>query len=321
MIEMPNPAALHHLVGKTVRVFKGGYESKQGILLAAYGDLLVLLTERSRVIYYQLTQVSSVEQDFSASPFKIISGIPEEVVSATTFQQLLISMVNRLVQVEQGGSEANWGVLRYVSSDYFVIETIEKEFIYYYTPLVKSIGRLGFFDENEELQERQELFGHISPLDQYIEASSFYELILFLKNTYVRINQRGPRSIDGTLTELFFNYLNLVHEKSVYHLPIAHIHSIVNLEKDIFPYVNPSTIENYTEKTAHSHHHKSKVRVRKHKHKHHHVSQPSYSFQYSTSQPISNSSSALDTSPQQYSENDIKYVMVHRNAKTVTLGK
>jgi spore coat protein B len=117
---------LNYLVGKTVKIDRGGPESRVGIVLDVYDDHLVVITEDDGVVYYSLHHIKSIT-DSSKENLEVKLEIPEdfEFKKADTFLGLLDSLRFQWVKINRGGPEKLEGVLGEVNNDYVLI--INKE--------------------------------------------------------------------------------------------------------------------------------------------------------------------------------------------------
>ncbi|MEH7303435.1 hypothetical protein [Neobacillus drentensis] len=99
-------------VGKTIRVDRGGPESRKGKLLAVFEDYFVLLTENDGVVYYKTNHVRSVTES-SKDDMKLELKIPEKLdfKTAENFHKLLEGIRFQWVKINRGGSESLEGVL------------------------------------------------------------------------------------------------------------------------------------------------------------------------------------------------------------------
>jgi spore coat protein B len=100
-------------VGKTIRVDRGGPESRIGKLLAVFEDYFVLLTENDGVVYYKTNHVRSITES-SKDAMKLGLNIPDNLdyKSAENFHKLLESIRFQWVRINRdGGQESLEGVL------------------------------------------------------------------------------------------------------------------------------------------------------------------------------------------------------------------
>jgi spore coat protein B len=114
------------LVGKTIKVDRGGPESRVGRLMDVLDDHLVLLTKDDGVVYYNTQHIKSVTEN-SKDLINLGIVVPEnfEYKSAQSFQSLLDSLKFQWVKINRGGPEKLEGVLSESNKDY--VSLINKE--------------------------------------------------------------------------------------------------------------------------------------------------------------------------------------------------
>ncbi|WP_180994273.1 hypothetical protein [Bacillus sp. Marseille-P3661] len=128
---------LSSIIGKEVRVFKGGPEASHGKLVGARPDFFTLLSGKDEVIYYQTQHIKSVIEN---SQTNMISIVPETLLVADDFHKLLSNLVGQLIRINRGGPESRKGALLYVTEDYLALETHKDEVIYYSIEHIKSVS-------------------------------------------------------------------------------------------------------------------------------------------------------------------------------------
>lgn len=226
MYNMFDITTLQSLVGKTVRLYRGGAESIRGILLAAKSNYLVQLTEDSQVLYYYLPPLTSIEEDFRNPPFEIKKGIPQEVIEAESYEQLLKSLVNKRVRINQIGKDSYTGLLRFAGTDYVVLQTEKETFVYYQLSEIKCIGILEKTHGRFQKDGTHSKFGTTGPLYQLHDAPNFSALLAKLRNTFVHVHFTSYEPISGILTETDQNQIALVHNKELVWISKATIASL-----------------------------------------------------------------------------------------------
>ncbi|WHY64635.1 hypothetical protein [Neobacillus sp. SuZ13] len=121
-----NRDMMKSLVGKIVKIDRGGPESRIGKLLDVYDDHLVLLTEDDGVVYYCTHHIKSVTEN-AKDQLTFDIEVPEEFdfKKADNFQGMLSSLMYQWVKINRGGPEKLEGVLGEVNNDY--VSLINKE--------------------------------------------------------------------------------------------------------------------------------------------------------------------------------------------------
>ncbi len=138
-------------VGKTIRVDRGGPESRIGKLLAVFEDYFVLLTERDGVVYYKTNHVRSVTEN-SKDAMKLGLKIPEKLdfKSAENFHQLLENIRFQWVKINRdGGPESLEGVLS-DSNKHYASLIVQDEVVRFSLKHIRNISYGLMVDKNKK---------------------------------------------------------------------------------------------------------------------------------------------------------------------------
>ncbi len=121
-----NRDMMKSLVGKIIKVDRGGPESRIGMLLDVYDDFLVVLTEDDGVVYYLTHHIKSVTEN-AKEQLEFNIEVPEgfDYKKAEHFQGLLDALKFQWVKINRGGPEKLEGVLSDVNKDF--VSLINKE--------------------------------------------------------------------------------------------------------------------------------------------------------------------------------------------------
>lgn len=121
-----NRDMMNSLVGKIIKIDRGGPESRIGKLLDVYDDHLVVLTEDDGVVYYCTHHIKSVTEN-AKEQLELNIEVPEgfEYKKSENFQGMLFSLMYQWVKINRGGPEKLEGVLGEVTKDY--VSVINKE--------------------------------------------------------------------------------------------------------------------------------------------------------------------------------------------------
>lgn len=132
---------LENLIGSKVRIFRGGPESRDGVLLDKQSDFLTLFTEQDGVVYYNLLHIKSVIKNSKDGHISNEDEDNEDLcMKANDFQDLLENLKGSRIRIDRGGPESRDGKLLDVFSDYLVLETEKEGVIYYKTHHIKSVS-------------------------------------------------------------------------------------------------------------------------------------------------------------------------------------
>ncbi|NRD79482.1 spore coat protein [Bacillus sp. BRMEA1] len=165
---------LNYLVGKTVKIDRGGPESRIAIVLDVYVDHLVVLTEEDGVIYYPIHHIKSIT-DSLTEKLALNLEIPEgfDFKKADNFQGILDSLKFQWVKINRGGPEKLEGVLSEVTNDY--VSLINKEEIVRLSMFhIKNISYGLKIEKAEEEQSNNQNTNQFTN-SEYDERSSRYE--------------------------------------------------------------------------------------------------------------------------------------------------
>lgn len=106
-------------VGKTIKVDRGGPESRSGKLLAVFEDFFVLLTETDGVVYYKTNHIRSITES-AKDDMKFDLSVPKkfDFKTAESFVKLLEGIRFQWVRINRGGPESFEGVLSDVNKHF-----------------------------------------------------------------------------------------------------------------------------------------------------------------------------------------------------------
>ncbi|MFC4765824.1 hypothetical protein ACFO8Q_00180 [Effusibacillus consociatus] len=250
---------LESLVGKVVRINKGGPESKTGKLLAVQSDYVVMetineqnqkseekakgkskekaaeqsggvalqtlqeMTNATQIVYYRTHHIKSVKEDTTDISGLTLPSDEEETseyIEAQDFHQMLGGFLNECVRIDRGGPESRCGWLLAVKPDHLVLQTKEDGVLYYNLEHIKSIS-------SEMLSDNQLQSGLSADMSlTYLDADDFNELFEGMKYYWVKINRGGPESIEGILVDGADDHIVLAVGKEVHRISTFHIRNI-----------------------------------------------------------------------------------------------
>lgn len=104
---------LNTLVGKHIKVDRGGPESRSGLLLDVKDDFFTLLTEKDGVIYYNLQHIKSLTRDPKKDHETSAVKLPKTFtyIKGESFKDILSKLSFTWVVINRGGPERVEGVL------------------------------------------------------------------------------------------------------------------------------------------------------------------------------------------------------------------
>ncbi|WP_423407073.1 hypothetical protein AABM38_14490 [Heyndrickxia sp. MSNUG] len=148
---MDKMSRLSSMVGRTVRLDRGGPESRSGKVLAVQPDHLVLYNEAEGVIYYKTEHVKSVSLD--TKDYSDLTPTAEGYINPTfikeeSFQSVLGNMKHRWVKINRGGPESVEGMLTEIYDDYLLL-TVNNEIVSVFNFHIRSISYMSANQNNE----------------------------------------------------------------------------------------------------------------------------------------------------------------------------
>ncbi|GAB7386672.1 hypothetical protein BSNK01_05080 [Bacillaceae bacterium] len=111
--------SLYSLLGRNVRINRGGPDSRHGRLIAVKSDYLVLQVREEGILYYRTNQIKSITVDTQEDSYleRKDSEVQGRYVNVERFDELLKRMNHHWVQVNRGGHECIRGVLLHEGED------------------------------------------------------------------------------------------------------------------------------------------------------------------------------------------------------------
>ncbi|BCB05921.1 hypothetical protein [Bacillus sp. KH172YL63] len=147
-----NKELMTALLGKVVRVNRGGPESRTGMVLYAGEDHFALLTEKEGVVYFHGAHVKSITHNAKTGlPFKAV-GKNNEFMKEDTFAGLVASLQYKWVTINRGGPEKIEGVLDNFTDDYLSL-VVNEEVVRIAMFHVKSLSYVDHDQKDEEKKD------------------------------------------------------------------------------------------------------------------------------------------------------------------------
>ncbi|MCM3790656.1 hypothetical protein M3221_20040 [Domibacillus indicus] len=152
-----NKEILSSLVGKVVKVNRGGHDSRVGQLLAVEEDYFVLLTKEDGVLYYKGHHVKSLTDNTKKGlGFDLL--VPEDFtyIGGKLFTDVMNNLKYKWVTINRGGHEKYQGVLDDINDDYVTI-VYNEEVIRVSTFHIKNISYdLKIEDPDKDKKEKED---------------------------------------------------------------------------------------------------------------------------------------------------------------------
>lgn len=146
-------AMLLSLVGRVIRVDRGGPESRTGQLLAADEDYFTMLTEDDGIIYYKTHHIKSIT-DSSKNELSIDVELPENFsfFREKDFKSVLEKLRYQWVKINRGGPETLEGVMEAVTDD-FVTIVLNEEVIRLSMFHIRNVSYGAKVEKEDDVQE------------------------------------------------------------------------------------------------------------------------------------------------------------------------
>ncbi|MFC5448623.1 hypothetical protein [Paenibacillus aestuarii] len=147
------------LVGKQVRLDRGGPESRLGRVVAVGTDYVVLLSEKDGLLYYNTQHVKSMTLNTKDAVEAYESNVAQpqpmtlKIMEGENFAALLLGMKNLWCQVNRGGHESVQGVLSEVNDGHITM-VVNHELVTIFTYHIKSIS-YGVKNENQNQNQEE----------------------------------------------------------------------------------------------------------------------------------------------------------------------
>ena len=126
--------------------------------------------------------------------------------------------IGKVIKVDRGGAESRIGMLLDASDDLIVMLTEDDGVVYYNAHHYKSV--------TDNMKEPMEFNLEVPEDFKFIKAANFLELLESLRLKWVKINRGGPEKLEGIVTQVGKEYIGVVNNQEVVHLPMFHIKSI-----------------------------------------------------------------------------------------------
>jgi spore coat protein B len=147
---------LASMVGKAVRVNRGGPDAVKGKLLAAKSDHLVIHSEENGVIYLKTEHIKSITVD--AKDYSDLKPLPYDYVQPQfldmeDFTTVMGNMQQRWVQVNRGGPEKIEGIMAYCNKDMATL-VVGNELVHVINEHIRCVGYAVQQNNDKEKEEK-----------------------------------------------------------------------------------------------------------------------------------------------------------------------
>ncbi|RFU66189.1 spore coat protein CotH [Peribacillus saganii] len=242
MNEMATEVQAYHsflgsLKGKVVTVYRGGPESKKGVLLDVKSDFIALSTQKNnnnnnnndnqnnnkqnhQIIYYQAQHVKSISEDSKSNSTQTIPMMNNQMdyINAESFVELLNLMIDEKIKINQGGPESKKGILVEAASDYIALFTDDDGMVYFNINHVKSVSL--HQNKNDNNNQMKMVY------PEAVSAAKFEDVFKHMEHKWVAINRGGAEAMEGVLVENSGGHYTVVSNQEVLRIHPYHIRSI-----------------------------------------------------------------------------------------------
>ncbi|WP_147535287.1 DUF2642 domain-containing protein [Bacillus marasmi] len=232
---------MENMVGKVLKIYKDGPESRTGKLMGVNKDLIEIRTEDNQTVYYQLKHIKSIIENakFGSKMLEEIEEPDGNKMKPANFNQLLKLLLQKKIHINGGGPSHRVGVVIDVKPDFLVLQTEENDVFYYQLEHIKSICAVeeNQEEENESSSESSSESSESSEGEvvdatpantkpNYITASDFENLLKKMIHNWVVVNGKGPENTQGILVDYANDHIILVHHDEVFRIYTYHIKNI-----------------------------------------------------------------------------------------------
>lgn len=241
---------LSSMIGRVVQIYRGGPDSNNGWLLDVNEDYLTLQKDDGEIIYYKTAHIKSIREDTMIKYNSLLSiDGKNPILKAPTFNELASNLKEQTVRINGKGPESKEGQLVDVKEDYMTLYTEEDGFIFFNEQHIKS---LSFPTENKDEKEdekeekttevannvensevakneessTEEINNGLDALKEvygHIFADKMHGVLTNLKYSWIKVNRKGPESLEGMLVDSNDNHLVIVVDNEILRVSTFHV--------------------------------------------------------------------------------------------------
>jgi len=232
---------LSSMIGRVVQIYRGGPDSNNGWLLDVSEDYLTLQKNDGEIIYYKTAHIKSIREDTMIKYNSLLSiDAKKPILKARIFNELASNLIGQTVRINGKGPESKEGQLIDVKEDYMTLHTEEDGFIFFNKQHIKSLSFPTEKEDDTEVEKEKntteaanneessmedikngldalrEVYGHIF-------ADNMHGVLTNLKYSWIKINRKGPESLEGMLVDSNDNHLVIVVDNEILRVSIFHV--------------------------------------------------------------------------------------------------
>ena len=215
MAEIINLPYLDALKSKFVKVFKGGPESREGRLLEANGEYIVIQTEENQLVYYTAAHLKVIVGNAKKSQQDYPPILDDSHVYPATFFSVLDSLRSSFVQVNGGGPASKIGRIIDVRPEYLVLSTEKDGLVLFPLAHIKSVALV------------EDAFHAVWPEFPTVAFDTLNGILSQMTYFWGSVSAGGPEKIDGVMMEVAENHIVVVNNDEIIYIPTSQIQFIV----------------------------------------------------------------------------------------------
>jgi spore coat protein B len=229
---------LQSLIGKGVQIHRGGPDSNTGKLLDVTDDYVALQKDDGEIIYFKTSHIKSIREN-PMIKFNSLLNVDESLfIKASTFQEMASQLKEQNVRINGVGPESKVGKLIDIRDDFVIIFTEDDGLIFYKDQHIKSLSTpIETSESSNELGEKEEepveeqvvkevVDTELENLLKLSEASNLNDVLTNLKYSWVKVNRKGPESVEGLLVDSNDQQLVLAVDNEILRISTYHVKNI-----------------------------------------------------------------------------------------------
>lgn len=230
---------LQSLVGKGVQIHRGGPDSNTGKLLDVTEDYVALQKDNGEIIYFKTSHIKSIRENAMIKFNSLLNTDESLFIKANKFHDMASQLKEQNVRINGKGPESRVGKLLDVRDDYVIIYTEDDGLIFYKDQHIKSLSTLfGKLEstnnsgEKETEPNTEEIVGEgevpkvnteLENLLKLSAAANMNDVLTNLKYSWIKVNRKGPESVEGLLVDSNDQHLVLAVDREVLRISTYHI--------------------------------------------------------------------------------------------------
>ena len=228
---------LQSLIGSGVQIHRGGPDSNTGKLLDVTDDYVALQKDDGEIIYFKTSHIKSIRENAMIKFNSLLNVDETQFIKASTFQNMASQLKEQNVRINGNGPESKVGRLIDVRDDYVIIYTEEDGLIFYKDQHIKSLStpieKSQSTDESVEKEhesteevEVEEIPIEDTKLEHLLKlsvAASMNDVLTNLRYSWIKVNRKGPESVEGLLVDSNEQQLVLAVDNEILRISTYHI--------------------------------------------------------------------------------------------------